>query len=310
VAWARRLLEEFNAAPIWPSIYAVDYDEFDASEYHGVYCPEYHEGYRETVLMTAVHRGDVAMIQLLIAHFRHSYSSDIEHINMECIWKNYHGEAGVDKSELLALCLNRRANAFSLAIGKAQVPDSHLLIDGDKVVDVLEPYRSDPVLAALRDVDYWDLPTCHVAAARYLTKNVHDIMPTHEEIMDDVADLSAEKRALYFSQKKAFLEGGAAEEDAKRLAKEAVERDPEYEEDSTFGTNDSLNTIETGNGEDDEVGDAVSTDGDMSVEYEEDLVCEFDEQGCAVIMFVEDPDEVDDDSDEVEDPEEVDQWRK
>jgi hypothetical protein len=307
VVWARRLLEEFDAVPTWPRFFAVNYDEYDRDDYHGVCCPHGHEGFRETVLMTAVAHGDVAMIKLLVAHLVSLYPGDIEHINMECILE-YFSEAitrGVGKSELLALCLNRRANAFSLAIGKAQVPDAHLLVDGDMVVDVLEPYRSDPVLTALRDCDYYCLPQCHVAAARDLTKNVHDIMPTYEEICDDVADLSAEKRALYFRVKKERLDGGATEEFAKHFAREAVEEDPEYEEDASFGKYDTVSDDDEedeegseeergkngGSDEEEEEGSEdcwwyeSSTDDEMSVDLDEE-VYEFSEDGYAIIMDV------------------------
>lgn len=240
VAWAKRLFEEFEAIARWPV------DITDAIMEKVVSHPDQHAGFRETLLMTAVHRQDLAMVQLLLE--QGAGPRDPEHINFNsdkieefivdrnstasrAIVREYAEENGLDK-DCIGCFENRRSTPLSIALGHANVPPQSLLSDGDltQIVGVLAPYNTDPILAALLEKG----AKCHVAAARRLVTSdeIATILPTYEELVDGVADKSIEMRATYFRIKADHMAQGLEEEEAKTLAHAVIDADPEYDEDS------------------------------------------------------------------------------
>jgi ankyrin repeat protein len=224
VAWAERLLKEYDACARWPEFH------IDLNKIRYVDC---HPGFRETVLMTAVHRRDLPMVQLLLAHGANPNAQ--EHINLcedRMLILGFDPESG----ETEDYCKNRPATALSLALGNASVPDEAIDLDSHGCISfVREPYCQDPIVSALIAVNDTKDKT-HVAAARYLcpSDNIADIMPTQEEIDDWIADLSAERRATYTRIKAEKLAEGLDEETTKKAALDAATADPEYDEDPAY----------------------------------------------------------------------------
>jgi hypothetical protein len=301
VDWARRLIYEFNADVQWP---VINWENLAT-----LHWPDSHPGFRATVLMTAVNNNDLPMVQLLferetemnqtrrfsVTMYSDSISCATEHINITEDLMEKSMNAGVFvpfNNSVFTTCLhecedpdllfeNRRAAPLSLAIGRAEVPDSFLVIDAYNglIYDVLEPYRSDPMI----DILLKHRAKCHVAAARKLvdSEDIWKIMPTLEEVQDDVADISSERRAIYFITKRVKMTEGLSEVDAKEAAFAIVTADTDYDADSAFGTDYS-----------DEHSDDIldrntpdSTDDDSSVDYSmEEYEC--DQDGRVVIMDV------------------------
>jgi hypothetical protein len=262
VTWAEQLLTKFHAYPRWPIAGDCRADLVES----GNFDYDYHPGLRETVLMSAVVRGDMPMVQLLLKHGANA--NDPEHINLSDE-RLLVFDLDPQDYETEDYCQNRCATAFSLALGNASVPDSAIVEDSRGEIQMIrEPYCNDPILAALIEVSAEDSTKTHVAAARTLRDDVAWIMPTQEEIKIGVANLSEEKRATYTRIKAEKLAAGIDEETAKKTAFDVATADPEYDEDSAYGTESS------------------DSDSDDSADEYEEEVYEFDSNNNAIIMDV------------------------
>ena len=313
ISWATCLLEKHDANANWPTKDIIQQTE--------IQWPESHVGFRATVLMTAVANRDVAMAKLLLKH-----DADVgvrDHVSMEyddeledkLLTYLMHSEEPLsERSEAIREfvvenmydiaehCDNRLATALSIALGNADVPDTTLVTYNEySIMMVNSPYCDDPMIAALIEVGAVERLSTHQAAVRRLvdSDDIAGIMPTYDELKDEVAHMSAEKRATYFRVKADRLAEGMDETAAKAAAIAAAEADPEYDDDSAYGTDYSDNknseqdeddtdhivsemALERSGGE---VAVDDSIDGDMSIEYEEEEY-ERDADGSVVIVDV------------------------
>lgn len=285
VTWARTLLEEYEAEANWPSDEVIDGADIS------------HEGFRATPLIIAVHNNDLPMAQLL---HEHGANPNPEHLNLSkervdemlCDIGCEDDDYQIREQTCFAA---RRATPLSIALGNASVPDTALLLenfhgptDDDElpcgstvIADVYEPYRKDPMLTFLLDTWSWELK-CPLAAARTLapTGEIMSIMPTRDEMVDNVAFMSAEMRDTYFRTKSERMAEGATEEDAKKAAMAVVFVDPEYGEDSAYGTD--MSVEQDGSDTQD-----MSSEDSSDDTYEEETY-ELGADGCVIIMDVSD----------------------